>query len=396
MLLRYNIGTRIYGSDAFMSFMIITKDYCSIKQLPMKSSFRSLFWVLVVVVFVATLTSRTMIRRSLLLRFQLQDPVFEATLLKHAAIDATEEQWKREIHELLDENLGNQTRVPVTLRSPLFHRYLPDFQKVLREWSQNKRFQPSVMSELTRLVKHPIDKHKGLLLLLEGSDQRYSSCAVVGNSGILLNTDYGRLIDSHEVVFRLNNARVQGFQHKVGSKTNISFVNSNILHGCARMVGCKCHMYGDDVAMVMYVCQPAHFMDYTLCSKSLNAPLLVTDPRFDVLCARIAKYYSMKRFVMETGKGLGEWGPAHDEAFFHYSSGFQAVMLALGICDTVSMFGFGKSASAKHHYHTNQKVELHLHDYEAEYAFYRDLVYGHRPIPFLSDKIKLPPVVMYQ
>ncbi|KAB2015210.1 hypothetical protein ERO13_D08G015066v2 [Gossypium hirsutum] len=107
-------------------------------------------------------------------------------------------------------------------------------------------------------------------------------------------------------------------------------------------------------------------------------------------------YYSVKRFVEEMGKTLDEWGPVHDGSLFHYSSGFQAVMLALGICDKVGMFGFGKSASTAHHYHTNQKAELRLHDYEAEYEFYHDLVKNPRAIPFVSDKFRFPPVVIYR
>lgn len=107
------------------------------------------------------------------------------------------------------------------------------------------------------------------------------------------------------------------------------------------------------------------------------------------------KYYSLKGFVEETGKSLEEWGSAHEGSLFHYSSGMQAVMLSLGICDKVSIFGFGKSAAAKHHYHTNQKAELHLHDYNAEYAFYHDLVKNQWAVPFISDKFKIPPVVVH-
>ncbi|CAI8616222.1 unnamed protein product [Vicia faba] len=253
------------------------------------------------------------------------------------------------------------------------------------------------MTELTRSVKVPLDRfNKVGAVAFDSGDKKYSSCAVVGNSGILLNRNYGSLIDAHEFVIRLNNARVDNYENKVGKKTSISFVNSNILHLCARRTGCFCHPYGANVPIVMYICQAVHFLDYTVCNASHKSPLLVTDPRFDVLCSRIVKYYSLKRFVEETGKGLELWGSAHDGALFHYSSGMQAVMLALGVCDKVSLFGFGKSPSAKHHYHTNQKVELHLHDYEAEYAFYRDLVDGHKPIPFVSEKFKIPPVVMYQ
>jgi len=186
------------------------------------------------------------------------------------------------------------------------------------------------------------------------------------------------------------------FERHVGSKTTFSFINSNVLHLCARRDGCFCHPYGVTVPIVMYICQPIHFFDYALCNSSHKAPLVVTDPRFDLLCTRIVKYYSLKQFVEKEKKPLEGWGSAHDETFFHYSSGMQAVMLALGICDKVSVFGYGKLDSAKHHYHTNQKAELHLHDYEAEYDLYHDLVNRPQAIPFITDKFNFPPVVIYQ
>ncbi|GAV76831.1 Glyco_transf_29 domain-containing protein [Cephalotus follicularis] len=299
--------------------------------------------------------------------------------------------WRKFNHH--DVRDRSSARLEVMLRSPNFYRYWLDFRRNLNDWARSKRFQPDIMMDLVKLVKLPIDRRNGLSVL--ESETRYNSCAVVGNSGILLGTEYGGLIDNHEFVIRLNNARVGTFESKVGSKTNVSFINSNILHLCARRPGCHCHPYGIHVPIVMYICQPVHFLDYTVCSSSHQAPLLVTDPRFDVLCSRIVKYYSVKRFVEGTNKSLDEWGSAHDGSMFHYSSGMQAIMLALGICDKVSIFGFGKLASAKHHYHTNQKAELQLHDYEAEYDFYRDLVENPRAIPFISEQLKFPPVVIY-
>ncbi|XP_008228970.1 PREDICTED: beta-1,6-galactosyltransferase GALT29A [Prunus mume] len=415
----FKICTRLYlwphlatPINPFRDFVIV----------PMKRSVRPLFSLLLLIVFAATLSCRTVVRHSLSsielekkVLIQPPKPVFNATLLKYAAVDASEAKAKQEIEQLLEGNFASLGRyrtfaswrrfnhhdirartsvgLPVMLRSPQFYRYWLDFRRVLSDWSRIKRFQPDVMLDLVRLVRYPIDRHSGLV---DSEQRRYSSCAVVGNSGILLKSNYGALIDSHEVVIRLNNARIQGFEGKVGSKTNISFVNSNILHLCARRDGCFCHPYGLNVPMIMYICQPLHFFDYTVCNISHKAPLLVTDPRFDVLCARIVKYYSLKRFVEETGKSFDQWGAVHDGAMFHYSSGMQAIMLALGICDKVSVFGFGKSDSAKHHYHTNQKAELRLHDYQAEYDFYRDLVERPQVIPFISDKFKIPPVVLYQ
>ncbi|GMI74317.1 glycosyltransferase 29A [Hibiscus trionum] len=386
----------------------------------MKGSIRPLISILVLVALSTTLSCRIFIgRRGGITvaaelgstRVLIQPPPIKNlnfTLLKFAAIDIGEEKSKLEIDQLLEGNFGSQGRYKAyatwrrfnqhdvkprnskgllaMLRSPKFHRYWLDFRRNLQDWGRKKMFQPDILMDLVRLVKVPIDS----------SDRTYTSCAVVGNSGILLNNGHGKLIDDHEVVIRLNNARIDKFEKHVGSKTNISFVNSNVLHLCARKEGCFCHPYGDDVPIVMYICQPVHFMDYLVCNASHKAALLITDPRFDVLCARIVKYYSAKRFVEETGKPLVEWGLTHDGSMFHYSSGVQAVMLALGICDRVSIFGFGKSTSAKHHYHTNQKAELRLHDYEAEYEFYHDLVKNPYAIPFISDKFKFPPVVFYQ
>ncbi|KAF8396422.1 hypothetical protein HHK36_018041 [Tetracentron sinense] len=366
----------------------------------MKRNFRPLFSILLLLVIATTLSCRTAVRRSFGsfppendVSVELQVPVINSTLLKYAAIDLGEERAKQEIDQFLEGNFESQGRyrsisswrrnnhrgirtrsstesLPFQLRSPKHYRIWLEVRKIIRDWFRNKRFQPEIISELINLVKRPIDQHNGLT----DTDHRFASCAVVGNSGILLKTEYGEVIDGHEVVIRLNNARTEGFERNVGSKTSISFVNSNILHLCARRGGCFCHPYGEKVPVVMYICQAAHFMDYMLCNSSHSAPLIVTDARFDVLSARIVKYYSLKLFVEVTGKSPEEWASAHDGSMFHYSSGMQAVLLALGICDRVSILGFGKSTLAKHHYHTNQKAELHLHDYEAEYAFYSDLV----------------------
>lgn len=404
------------------SFTHLASTKSKSNNFPMKRTVRPFFFLLILLVFIATLTSRAILRKGIL-SIELETRVFtrdppslNSTLLKHAAVEIGEEKSRLEIQQLLDGNFASQARhrtfvswrrfihhdggdrnLPATLRSPLFYRYWLDFRRVLHDWARKRRFQPGIMSELTRSVKIPLDRYNKVNAnAVDSGDKKYSSCAVVGNSGILLNRNYGSLIDAHEFVIRLNNARVDNYESKVGKKTSISFVNSNILHLCARRSGCFCHPYGPNVPIVMYICQAVHFLDYTVCNASHKSPLLVTDPRFDVLCSRIVKYYSLKRFVEETGKGLEQWGSAHDGALFHYSSGMQAVMLALGVCDKVSIFGFGKSPSAKHHYHTNQKAELHLHDYEAEYAFYSDLVDGRKPIPFISEKFKIPPVVMYR
>ncbi|KAJ0958086.1 putative beta-galactoside alpha-2,3-sialyltransferase [Helianthus annuus] len=390
----------------------------------MKRSIRPIFSVVFIIAAAATLCFRIMVSgvssggelgyRNDVVVEQRPAPVFNDTLLRFASVDLAEDSLRQDVEQLVDGNFRDLTSgrhrsflwsgrhridirarsargVPVQLRSPEFYRLWLEFRRYLQTWWRNHRFRDDVMSNLINIVKilntSNDDNEKGL---------KYKTCAVVGNSGILLKSDLGEVIDSHEFVIRLNNARTRGYERNVGSKTSLSFVNSNILHLCARRERCFCHPYGENVGIMMYMCQMIHFLDYAVCNASHKAPLLITDPQFDILCARIVKYYSISRFVKETGKPLEEWAGSHDGSSFHYSSGMQAVMLALGICEKVSIFGFGKSDSAKHHYHTNQKGELHLHDYQAEYDLYQDLVERPEAVPFISDKFKFPPVVIHR
>ena len=56
-------------------------------------------------------------------------------------------------------------------------------------------------------------------------------CAIVGNSSILLDQEYGKFIDEHDIVIRFNRAKTKNFEKYAGSKTNLRFCNSQII-GC--------------------------------------------------------------------------------------------------------------------------------------------------------------------
>ena len=51
------------------------------------------------------------------------------------------------------------------------------------------------------------------------------SCAVIGNSPILLGSHYGEEIDSCDEVIRCNDAPIRGLEKDVGSKTTIRVIN---------------------------------------------------------------------------------------------------------------------------------------------------------------------------
>ncbi|CAM6093061.1 unnamed protein product [Calypogeia fissa] len=297
------------------------------------------------------------------------------------------------------------------IQKPRYNGSWPRFHQLLQIWALNRRYDPLSLVEVIGTMKKTLDNfyqveanhtvqqrmdHGG-----ESDHERYRTCAVVGNSGILLKQKLGSFIDSHDAVIRLNNAKLRWYQEYVGKKTTISFVNSHVYLTWTRHLNCLCHPgchpYGN-IPIVMYMCQAEHLMDVALCESRHSAPVPVTDPRFDTLCMRLVKWYSVKNYVEVTGNPIKKWAVDHYVMEFHYSSGFQAVKLALGMCEKVDIFGFGKSESAKHHYHSNQKAELSLHDYAAEYLFYEDLAHNRTSsIPFFSETgIRLPVVTIYR
>lgn len=67
------------------------------------------------------------------------------------------------------------------------------------------------------------------------------SIAVVGSSGILLDKEYGELIDEHDIVVRFNASRVKGYEKHVGSKTTIRFMNGHAFNGSSNSNRFKSH-----------------------------------------------------------------------------------------------------------------------------------------------------------
>lgn len=58
-----------------------------------------------------------------------------------------------------------------------------------------------------------------------------STCACVGSSPILLEHEHGKLIDSYDIVIRMNDSRIKGYEKHTGKKTDIRVMNGSTFAG---------------------------------------------------------------------------------------------------------------------------------------------------------------------
>ena len=84
---------------------------------------------------------------------------------------------------------------------------------------RSKPLEYSSPYSLDELISKTIELNKYNILL-----PKNKTIAVVGNSGKLLKQNYGKLIDTHDIVIRCNLAIVKGFENYVGSKTNFRII----------------------------------------------------------------------------------------------------------------------------------------------------------------------------
>uniref|UniRef100_A0A4W5JXJ2 CMP-N-acetylneuraminate-beta-galactosamide-alpha-2,3-sialyltransferase 2 n=1 Tax=Hucho hucho TaxID=62062 RepID=A0A4W5JXJ2_9TELE len=182
-------------------------------------------------------------------------------------------------------------------------------------------------------------------------------CAVVGNSGNLLGSQYGALIDSHNSVIRMNKATTSGFEADVGNRTTHHFMYPE----SAVDIGPGVHL----------VLLPFKLSDLQWVASALSTGEIKTT------------YMRVKDRVQADKDKVIVINPAffkytHDrwtERHGRYpSTGMLAIIFALHICDEVSVFGYGADQHGNWHHYWEEnkyggafrKTRVHHADFEAE------------------------------
>lgn len=211
--------------------------------------------------------------------------------------------------------------------------------------------------DINKAVEELFKVIPGETSLSERSPYQCRTCAVVGNSGNLKETDYGPDIDSHNFVFRMNHAPTAKFEKDVGNKTTHHFVYPESVRDLSENVS---------MILIPFKTLDLQWVVSALTTGTINFTYAPVPRKIKVTKDKILVYnpefmkYVYDRWLMNHGR--------------YPSTGFLTVIFALHICDKVDLYGFGADSKGNwHHYWENnpsagafRQTGVHDGDFEAD------------------------------
>lgn len=194
------------------------------------------------------------------------------------------------------------------------------------------------------------------------------SIAIVGNSGYLLQNKYGKLIDSHDLVLRMNNFITTGYEESVGKKFDIYICNffrdinfENIAHTPNIIIS--------SVPNNFFKNENGHLTSFHSKEITNGAKKLAQKKIFSPRTSSYKKY----------ADNLGS----------KPSTGLMAIILAKEILSPIAKNIFITGFSffqGKNHYFSNQPADTRTHSPEGEIKFAKKLILESEASNISTDK----------
>lgn len=209
----------------------------------------------------------------------------------------------------------------------------------------------------------------------QGSCRR---CVVMGSGGILHGSHLGSHIDQYDIIIRLNNAPLHGFERDVGSRTTIRLLypegaphSSNEYKKTSMIAAVVFKSLDLDWLTSVITKQPLSFWSKMWFWKEVVDNITLTPESFKILHPEI---------IHKTGQVIQKY-EMNQRNNIVPTMGVSAVVMALQLCDQVSLAGFGydmRHPEARLHYYEARRMDSMnsqvVHDIMAEKLFLKDLV----------------------
>ena len=215
--------------------------------------------------------------------------------------------------------------------------------------SEDKLFYSLENHERLREKHDPIRNDTARFLPSESPVLRYGTCAVVGNSGGLLEDKIGAEINAHDLVIRTNQAPSFRYEQHVGNRTNMRILNKKWTDTLGRR---HMELMKHDARDVVAISSRANVREFTLLARALQKAKPHGTPLF--LSTHVVT--GAMRFLRLFRSGINAGLPRHIRGGNTASSGFLGVFLATKFCDKVSVYGFSleecrsNGCSRQYHY----------------------------------------------
>ncbi|XP_039081351.1 CMP-N-acetylneuraminate-beta-galactosamide-alpha-2,3-sialyltransferase 1-like [Hyaena hyaena] len=183
------------------------------------------------------------------------------------------------------------------------------------------------------------------------------TCAVVGNSRFLRGSGHGFRINQHDMVLRMNQAPVLGFETDVGNKTTMRIMYPE-------MASTRDH--GTQLLLLPLNSSGLKWFMEVLWEQSFRSPI---NPGFQIVQVPsgsnknkdkvLVLSLTFLQYVQDRWLGKHGWFP---------SLGFVGLLYALHTCDQVSLFGFGTDEFMRlsHYWDDKYWLKSNIHNFKEE------------------------------
>ncbi|XP_067092896.1 ST3 beta-galactoside alpha-2,3-sialyltransferase 7 [Osmerus mordax] len=202
-------------------------------------------------------------------------------------------------------------------------------------------------------------------------------CVVVGSGGVLHGSHLGSHIDQYDVIIRMNNAPVSGFERDAGSRTTIRLMYPEGAPHSPRE-----YLHTPLVVLVVFKSLDLDWLTSILTKQPLSfwsKPWFWREVVEDIPLGPENFQILNPEILLRTGLALQSY--TQQQRTMVPTLGASAVVMALQLCDQVSLAGFGydlQQPGARLHYYESLRMDAIkaqvVHDVSAEKLFLRELV----------------------
>ncbi|XP_068552221.1 type 2 lactosamine alpha-2,3-sialyltransferase isoform X2 [Anas acuta] len=297
--------------------------------------------------------------------------------------------WRNNLYWLLPTAVERRNMLDTCLLKPAFESLLDvdkiypflcanDFIRAAEFHGSDKFELPYGIKRAEQFFRLALSRLQNCGLSNEDDSVSCRRCVVVGNGGVLRNKTLGEKIDSYDVIIRMNNGPVIGYEEDVGRRTTFRLsypesIFSDPIH------------YDPNTTVVIIVFKPRDlkWLWEILGGQKISAKGFWKKPALNMI------YKSNQIRILDpsiTRKTAYDW--LHFPTRFpkkekpkHPTTGLIAITLAFHICHEVHLAGFKYDFTDRNsslHYYGNdtmsQMMQNEYHDISAEQKFLKKLI----------------------